>query len=152
MNVTPVIQKIRKSAWAQFAAVILLFLGSRWWLNEVSGSGFGRLHGKLWEYLQSFYYIQITRQCAVFATLALFSFILFGILWYSAKGIKRRVYYALFAFFAFQYGAGPGFYLMAFYPFRAPVAAPKYFVVFYGLWLAFLLAVIIYEFLSRKRS
>lgn len=141
----------RKRAWLPLAAVILLFLGSHWWLNEVDGTAFGSVHGKLYEFVQNLLYQHITPQSAVFCGFALFSFVLFGVLWHKSAGRKRRIYYALFAFFAFQYGAGFLFYILTFYLINSGITPTEQLVIFYAVWFAFLLAVLLYEFLSRKR-
>lgn len=144
-------QKSHKSAWLPLIAVILISLGSHWWRREVDGIGFGSVYGKVLEFILSLLYQNFSPQTTPFCCLALFSCVLFGILWFKSTGIKRYIYYALFAFFAFQYGAGVLFYIFAFLPPFSSRAPIEYFIVFYGLWLAFLLAVLLYEFLSRKR-
>lgn len=148
---SPQAEKPRKRAWLPLAAVILLFLGSHWWLNEVDGSAFGSVHGKLYEFVQNLLYQHVTPQSAFFCGFALFSFGLFGVLWYKSAGRKRRIYYALFAFFAFQYGAGLLFYILTFYLINSGKTPTEQLVIFYTLWGASLLGVILYELFSRFR-
>lgn len=144
---SPQAEKPRKRAWLPLAAVILLLLVSRWGFYFCFGSS----PKELLEYVQSFYYLHTIDEYALFCPVALFSFLLFGILWYKSTGRKRRIYYALFAFFAFQYGGGPVFYTLTFFFPFTPRTPAEYLVIFYAVWAAFLLAVLLYEFLSRKR-
>lgn len=146
----PHAEKPGRRAWLPLAAVILLFLVTRLFKDAVS-SGFGSAHGMLAAYLHSLWYRHIASDSALFYAFALFSFVLSGVLWHQSTGRARRIYYWLFAFFAFQYGTGFLFYIFTFTPPFNPRKPEGYVIAFYALWLAFLLAVLVFEFLSRKR-